>query len=149
MNNDLISRYALRKSVTDELERLYCVLYKHNEYYQATKKAFNTVLDFIDRAPTVEPEVKKVPIASVTFDTEKLKELTDEIVDRIKNGEIVLQDERPQGEWKEFAEFVAKEVCTDNFKDNSDSFAELACRKLVKLGLLKLDGDTYKKGGAE
>lgn len=54
MNDDLISRYALRKSVTDELERLYCVLYKHNEYFQATKKAFNTVLDFIDRAPTVE-----------------------------------------------------------------------------------------------
>lgn len=58
-------------------------------------------------------------------------------------------EERPQGEWQEFAEFVAKEVCTDNFKDNSDSFAELACRKLVKLGLLKLDGDIYKKGGAE
>ena len=53
----------------------------------------------IDNAPTVEPEVKKVLIANVTFDTEKLKELTDEIVDRIKNGEIVLQDERQKGEW--------------------------------------------------
>ena len=58
-------------------------------------------------------------------------------------------EERPQGEWIEFAEFVAKEVCTDNFKDNADSFAELACRRLVKLGLLKLDGDTYKKDGTE
>ena len=59
---------------------------------------FNTLL-LIDNVPTVEPEVKKVPIASVTFDTEKLKELTDEIVESIKNGELVLQDERPQGEW--------------------------------------------------
>ena len=39
------------------------------------------------------------PIANVTFDTEKLKELTDEIVERIKSGEIVLQDERLKGKW--------------------------------------------------
>lgn len=51
---------------------------------------------------------------------------------------------RSQGEWIEFAKFVASEVCDDDFKDNSDCFAEVACRKLVKLGLLKLDGDTYK-----
>ena len=57
------------------------------------------VIRAIDNAVTVEPEVKKVPIANVTFDTEKLKELTDEIVERIKRGEIVLQDERPKGEW--------------------------------------------------
>lgn len=53
-------------------------------------------------------------------------------------------EERPQGEWIEFTKFVARGVCDDDFKDNSDCFAELACRKLVKLGLLKLDGDTYK-----
>lgn len=58
----------------------------------------------IDNAPTVEPEVKKVPIASVTFDTEKLKELTDGIVESIKSGELLLQDERPKGEWKRIIE---------------------------------------------
>lgn len=66
---------------------------------QAQKETLQIVENIIDNAPTVEPEVKKVPIANVTFDTEKLKELTDEIVDRIKNGEIVLQDERQKGEW--------------------------------------------------
>lgn len=48
-----------------------------------------------------------------------------------------LKNERPQGEWIEFAEFVAKEVCTNNFKENADCFAELACRKLEKFGLVK------------
>lgn len=38
---------------------------------------------------------------------------------------------------EEFAEFVAKEVCTENFKEDADCFAELACRKLEKLGLVK------------
>ena len=57
----------------------------------------NTVEDVCDNTPTVEP--KKVLITNVTFDEEKLKELTDNIVERIKSGEIVLQDERPKGEW--------------------------------------------------
>lgn len=45
----------------------------------------------LNDVPTVESEVKKVPIAHVTFDAEKLKELTNDIVKRIENGEIVLQ----------------------------------------------------------
>ena len=70
-----------------------------------TKQAFYKI---IDNAPTVEPEIKKVPIANITFDEEKLKELTDEIVERIKNGEIVLKDERPHGEWKEYGDIYSK-----------------------------------------
>jgi len=82
MNNDLISREALKKAIKDN---------GYSHYFE--------ILDIIDNAPTVEPEIKKVPIANITFDEEKLKELTDEIVERIKNGEIVLQDERPHGKW--------------------------------------------------
>ena len=55
------------------------------------------IIDEIDNAPTVEPEVKEVPIATVTFDMEKLKELTNDIVERIKSGEIVVP--RPKGKW--------------------------------------------------
>lgn len=55
------------------------------------------IIKLIDNAPTVELEVKEVPIATVTFDTEKLKELTNDIVERIKNGELVVP--RPKGEW--------------------------------------------------
>ena len=91
MNNDLISRNAL-------------IQHAYSAVVDGVEKDIIDLSD-VDNAPTIEPEVKKVPIASVTFDTEKLKELTDEIVERIKNGEIVLQDERPQGD---IHDFIAK-----------------------------------------
>lgn len=59
-------------------------------------------------------------------------------------------NERPQGEWIEFAQFVAKEVLDEWFEDNAGAFAEIACRKLVKLGMVEVDGDVYRmKGGVE
>ena len=89
MNNDLISRKHLYRRIKTE-----CNPYgKPTIDFESGKR----VLDIIDNEPTVEPQ--KVLIANVTFDMEKLKELTDEIIERIKNGEIVLQDERPKGEW--------------------------------------------------
>ena len=86
---DLISRKHLYRRIKTE-----CNPYgKPTIDFESGKR----VLDIIDNEPTVEPTFK--PIAKVTFDTEKLKKLTDEIVERIKSGEIVLQDERPKGEW--------------------------------------------------
>ena len=46
-------------------------------------------------------------------------------------------------ELRSFAQFVTYEVVDDKFKENADCFAEVACRKLVKLGYVKLKGDTY------
>ena len=39
-----------------------------------------------------------------------------------------------------FAEWVAKEVCQDDFIENAEAFAEVACRKLHYLGLVEKDG---------
>ena len=59
-------------------------------------------------------------------------------------------EERPQGEWIEFANWVAKEVLDDYFEESSGAFAEIACRKLVKLGLVEVKDNVYKlKGGAK
>ena len=89
LQGDLISRKHLYRRIKTE-----CNPYgKPTIDFESGKR----VLDIIDNEPTVEPQ--KVLIANVTFDMEKLKELTDEIIERIKNGEIVLQDERPKGEW--------------------------------------------------
>ena len=44
-----------------------------------------------------------------------------------------------------FAKWVRGEVLDDEFEDTSGAFAEIACRKLVKLGYVELDGDVYKK----
>ena len=125
MNNDLISREALKKALKSNCD----LCHDKNTNWCEHCCPLNDFEDLIDNAPTVTPD----KIQAI---------MSDYLVYRC-------EPQRPQGEWKEFAEFVAKEVCTDNFKDNSDSFAELACRKLVKLGLLKLDGDIYKKGGKE
>lgn len=59
-------------------------------------------------------------------------------------------EKKTQCEWIEFAQFVAKEVLDECFEDNAGAFAEIACRKLVKLGMVEVDGDVYRmKGGAE
>ena len=37
----------------------------------------------------------------------------------------------------DFAHFVADEVCREEFKEDADCFAEVACRKLWKMGIIK------------
>ena len=63
---------------------------------------FNTFPE-LDKEPynkfsTVEPTYK--PIAQITFDNDKLKELTDDIIEKIKNGELVLKREEIPEEYK-------------------------------------------------
>ena len=48
-----------------------------------------------------------------------------------------------EAELYHFADWVASEVCQEDFEDNSGAFAEIACRKLYFLGLLKKDGDLW------
>ena len=36
-----------------------------------------------------------------------------------------------------FAVWVASEVCQEDFSECTDFFAEVACRKLAKLGIIK------------
>lgn len=47
----------------------------------------------------------------------------------------------------DFLHFVAREVINEDFPDNAESFSELACRKLVDLGIMtkeeKEDGNYY------
>jgi len=54
-----------------------------------------------------------------------------------------------EAELYRFAKWVAKEVCQDNFADNADAFAEIACRKLYYLGIIEKDGAWwgYKEEG--
>lgn len=45
-------------------------------------------------------------------------------------------------EQKSFIEWVASEIFDDDWEFNNDAFAEIACRKLVKLGIVKeVDGE--------
>lgn len=41
----------------------------------------------------------------------------------------------------QFAKWVAAEIFDDMWEYNKDSFAEIACRKLAKLGIVRAKGD--------
>lgn len=44
----------------------------------------------------------------------------------------------------QFAKWVAREIFDDMWEYNKDAFAELACRKLEKLGIVKANGDVWE-----
>ena len=48
-----------------------------------------------------------------------------------------------------FAKWVRGEVLDDYFEESSGAFAEIACRKLTKLGYTEVDGGVYKKKEGE
>ena len=45
----------------------------------------------------------------------------------------------------DFANWVADEIFDEEWENNKDSFAEIACRKLEKFGLVKLNGNEWEK----
>lgn len=47
-------------------------------------------------------------------------------------------------DYKEFCEWVASEIIDEELWElNYGAFAEIACRKLNKLGIVKTDGDKW------
>ena len=48
------------------------------------------------------------------------------------------------GHLKDFVMWVASEIFDDNWEYNKDAFAEIACRKLNKLGIVKANGDEWE-----
>ena len=44
----------------------------------------------------------------------------------------------------QFAKWVADEIFDENWEYNKDAFAELACRKLAKLGIVRAKGDEWE-----
>ena len=45
---------------------------------------------------------------------------------------------------RQFTEWVTSEIFNDNWKCNKDAFAEIACRKLEKLGIVRAKGDEWE-----
>lgn len=43
-------------------------------------------------------------------------------------------------EAEQFAKWVASEIFSEAWEDNKDAFAEIACRKLAKMGIVRKDG---------
>ena len=45
---------------------------------------------------------------------------------------------------EQFAKWVATEIFDDMWEYNRDAFAEIACRKLAKLGIVRAKGDEWE-----
>ena len=45
---------------------------------------------------------------------------------------------------EQFAKWVVTEIFDDMWEYNKDSFAEIACRKLAKLGIVRANGDEWE-----
>lgn len=58
------------------------------------------------------------------------------------NRVIKTLEQEPKTE--QFAKWVASEIFDDMWKYNKDAFAELACRKLAKLGIVRAKGDEWE-----
>ena len=65
-------------------------------------------------------------------------ELTEKDISRIFNA---LEQE---SQTRKFAEWVATEIFDDMWEYNKEAFAELACRKLEKLGIVIGMGDEWE-----
>ena len=102
------------------------------EVWHSSAGSREIIINLIDNAPTVE----------YTFTLEDMQKAAD-----TAHGYGILEgrNERPQGEWVEFARWVAKEVLDNYFEESSGAFAEIACRKLVKLGLVEVKDNVYKR----
>ena len=48
-----------------------------------------------------------------------------------------------------FAQWVADEIFDEEWENNKDSFAELACRRLEKLGIVREENGEWVKEQAE
>ena len=55
---------------------------------------------------------------------------------------IKVLEQEPKTE--QFAKWVATEIFDDMWEYNKDSFAEIACRKLAKLGIVRAKGDEWE-----
>ena len=48
-----------------------------------------------------------------------------------------------------FAQWVADEIFDEDWENNKDAFAEIACRKLEKLGLVRQEGNEWIKENSD
>lgn len=66
-------------------------------------------------------------------------------IDAITDAIEDLPPVNPQGsKMGQFANWVAEEIFDENWEYNKDAFAELACRKLAKLGIVRTKGDEWE-----
>lgn len=79
---------------------------------------------------------------NIDMESEKIKNLQKcAYLEGFHEALKMLVKQEPKAE--QFAEWVATEIFDDNWEYNKDAFAELACRKLAKLGIVRAEGGEW------
>ena len=73
--------------------------------------------------------------------TEPRNDMDKTTIDACK-GVIELLEQEPKT--LQFAQWVASEIFDEMWEYNKDAFAEIACRKLAKLGIVRENGDAWE-----
>ena len=121
------------------------------------------IAKMIDNAPTVKEIPTKIPLhifeKLVSQDPCKDAISRQAVLNLAKKGVLVsnrnfesvckaindLPSVNPQdSKTEQFAKWVSSEIFDDNWEYNKDSFSEIACRKLAKLGIVKANGDEWE-----
>ena len=88
---------------------------------------------------SIMEDILQLPSVAIPY------EIDDDTYQRIRNKPCVAIPSADKTEhWKDFAVWVAKEIFDDEWEYNKDAFAEIACRKLNKLGIVKAKGDEWE-----
>ena len=133
-DGDLISRQAVLDGIEELKKSPWCTDKRGNGFEYLITEALEVVADLcIKQASSVEPTVA-IPC-----------EIDEDTYQRIRNKPCVAIPSADKTEhWKDFAVWVAKEIFDDEWEYNKDAFAEIACRKLNKLGIVKAKGDEWE-----
>ncbi len=117
---------------------------KHKEEEPSGKvyEEHKLILELLEQEPCEDAISRQAVLDCLTASSLKKFDFILDARDKIKNLPSVNPQE-PKTE--QFAKWVAEEIFDEeNWEYNKDAFAEIACRKLAKLGIVRLKGDVWE-----
>lgn len=108
--------------------------------------------EYLNVLPVVTPQVKDAVSRQAVLKTlDDIDNVLDEdrtvenYKELLKECYEVLPPVKPQEpKTEQFAKWVASEIFDEMWEYNKDSFVEIACRKLAKLGIVRAKGDEWE-----
>ena len=79
---------------------------------------------------------------------DRAKSIRNAIVEKKESQEVVELLKELKG-YREFADWLVKAILEDDWEESADFYAEVLCRKLTKLGKLKVVDNKYMEVNAD
>ena len=117
-----------------------CVVYRDDcEYYESEEDMSEVGVEIVKTEETKESGIKYLNINVSNSEVERNPDRV-----RLCADAGILEYVKPKTDYKAFAEWVAREIFDDMWEYNNDAFAEIACRKLAKLGIVRAKDDEWE-----